>query len=105
MVSNHYLVCFECMEEPSIPNFPFKFNHAWLLDEDFSKMVKEEWTSLNLGDHSYEMDALSQKLRLLKRKVKVSTRNKSLAMKHDLISIESEIKNLLGSSVSGILSS
>ena len=68
-------------------------------------MVEAEWTSLTLGEHSDEMDALSQKLRLLKRKVKVWMRNKSLAMKHDLISIESEIKSLLGSFVSGILSS
>ena len=68
-------------------------------------MVKAEWTSPSLGEHLDEMDALSQKLRLLKRKVKVWMRNKSLAMKHDLISIESEIKNILGSSVSGILSS
>ena len=68
-------------------------------------MVRADWTSLSLGENSDEMDALSQKLRLLKRKLKVRTRNKSLAMKHDLISIESEIKNLLGSSVSGILSS
>ena len=68
-------------------------------------MVKAEWTSRTLGEHSDEMDALSQKLWLLKRKVKVWMCNKSLAMKHDLISIESEIKSLLGSSVSGILSS
>ena len=68
-------------------------------------MVEAEWASLTLGDHSDEMDALSQKLWLLKRKVKVWIHNKSLAMKHDLISIELEIKNLLGSSVSGILSS
>ena len=68
-------------------------------------MVKEEWTRLPIGDHSDEMDALSQKIRLLKRKVKVWTRSKSLDMKQDLISIDSEIKNLLGSSMSGILSS
>ena len=105
MVSDHYPVLLEWMEEPNIYNFPFKFNHAWLSDEDFSRMVKEEWTSLTFGEHSDEMDALSQKLWLLKRKVKVWIHNKSLAMKHDLISIELEIKNLLGSSVSGILSS
>ena len=77
------------MEEPSIHNFPFKFNHAWILDEDFSRMVKEEWTRLPLGDHTDEMDALSQKLRLLKRKVKAWTHSKSLVMKQDLISIDS----------------
>ena len=59
MVLDHYPVCFECMEELSIPNFPFKFNHAWLSDEYFSRMVKEEWTSLTLEDHLDEMDALS----------------------------------------------
>ena len=68
-------------------------------------MVKSKWTSLTLGEHSDEMDALSQKLRLLKRKVKAWMCTKSLAMKHDLISIESKIKSLLGSSVLGILSS
>ena len=52
-------------------------------------MVKEEWTRLPLGDHTDEMDALSQKLRLIMRKAKVWTHSKSLDMKHDLISIDS----------------
>ena len=58
VVSHHYPVCFEWMEKTSIHNFPFKFNHAWLLDEYFTRMVKEEGTRLAIGDHSDEMDAL-----------------------------------------------
>ena len=79
------------------------FNRAWFLDEDFTKMVKEEWPRLLPGDHMDEMDSLSQKLRLMKTKVKVWTRCKSSEMKKDFIALDSEIKNLLSSSVSGIL--
>ena len=50
------------------------------------------------------MDGLSKKLRLLKRKVKIWTHEKTLAMKEKILLIEEEIQNLLGSSDSGLLS-
>ena len=50
------------------------------------------------------MEGLSKKLRLLKRKVKSWTHEKTLAMKGKILFIEEEIHKLLGSSVSGLLS-
>ena len=69
-VFDHYPICFEWMEGEGVHNYPFKFNQAWLLDEDFSHMVKEAWPMILPVDHKDDMDSLSQKLRLLKNKVK-----------------------------------
>ena len=51
-----------------------------------------------------EMDGLSMKLRLLKRKVKSWTHENSLVMKEKILFIEEEIQNLLGSLGYGLLS-
>ena len=55
-------------------------------------------------DQLDDMNYLSQKLRLLKKKVKDWTCTKTLEMKKDSLAIDLEIRELLSSSVSGILS-
>ena len=67
-------------------------------------MVRAEWPLLPHGVPTSQMDDLSLKLRLLKRKVKCWTRDKTMEMKEKIIIIKEEITNLLESTISGLLS-
>ena len=40
---DHFPVLFEWLDHPVSCAFPFKFNHSWLDDEDFVKMIRTEW--------------------------------------------------------------
>ena len=68
-------------------------------------MVRCEWPLISLKSPNAGMDDLSLKLRLLKRKVKVWTREKTLEMREKSIRIEEEIKSLLETSSTGLLCS
>ena len=105
MVSDHYPVLFEWMEDLVSSPVPFTFNHSGLSNVDFIKMVRAEWPLLSLEVPASGMDDLSLKLRLLKRKVKVWTREKTLEMKEKTIRIEEEINTLLESMSNGLLCS
>ena len=70
---------------------------------DFVKMVRVEWPLLTLEAPVDGMEDLSFKLRLLKRKVKDWTREKTLEMREKSFHIEEEIKSLLDSLTSGLL--
>ena len=83
------------MEDPVSCPLPFKFNHSWLSNVDFVKMVRAEGPLLSLEAPDAGMDDLSLKLGLLERKVKVWTREKTLEMREKSIRIEEEIKSLL----------
>ena len=102
-VSDHYPVLFEWMDHPVSCPLPFKFNHSWLSNEDFVKMIRSERPLFSSRNPVGAMEDLSVKLRLLKGKVKDWTRSKSLEMKDKSILIDDEIKVLLESSSSGIM--
>ena len=69
-VSNHYPIFLEWGSRHASLCFPFKFNRAWLVDDDFAPLVLSSWkTPLALYDYSH-MDALSLNLRRLKDIVK-----------------------------------
>ena len=103
-ISDHYPIILEWRESSSPCVFPFKFNHSSLAFDDFTLMIRKEWSLLS-KDSSVSMDSLSLKLRLLKSKIKVWTHHKSMEMKDKSIRIEKEIHNLLSSSHSSIFSS
>ena len=69
-VSNHYPVCLEWGGLASSHNYPFKFNHALLLENDFCLMVKDLWASWEPDPLLNDMKGLSLKLKALKAHVK-----------------------------------
>ena len=69
-ISDHYPICMEWEVENATRCFPFKFNKAWLLEEDFFLFVKDCWGSWVMDPEVDEMKGLSLKLRFLKKKVK-----------------------------------
>ena len=42
-ISNHLPVCLQLEVRISNLHYPFKFNHIWLEDHDFKKMVRDFW--------------------------------------------------------------
>ena len=65
-VSDHYPICLEWGSKSNAHCCPFKFNRAWLLEEDFAHLVLSSWkVPLDKDDYCH-MDILSLKLRRLK---------------------------------------
>ena len=102
-VSDHYPVLFEWIDHHVSCSLPFKFNHSWLANKDFVKMIRSEWSLFSSVNPVDAMEDLSVKLRLLKGTVKDWTKNKTLEMKDKSILLEDDINTLLESSSSGIL--
>ena len=102
-VSDHYPICLEWGSKSCAPCRPFKFNRAWLLEEDFKHLVLSSWKApLELIDHCH-MDLLTHKLRRLKGSVKVWERAKNLERQQQILDINIGISDLLLDD-SGILS-
>ena len=85
-------------------NYPYKFNHVWLKDHDFTQMVKKVWPLLQPANSEDDMCILSQNLRMLKKELKVWTRNKTSEIEKDSHILDLEIRALLTFSTSSILS-
>ena len=102
-VSNHYPICLEWGPKSYAPCRPFKFNRAWILEEDFAHLVLSSWKApLNLIDYCH-MDVLTFKLRRLKGFVKDWERANNIERKQQLLDINDGISDLLLED-SGILS-
>jgi hypothetical protein len=66
-ISDHKPICLELDVSNHRMKVPFKFNHSWLQDEDFSLLVREKWTSWEMRDCDSPMDKLVHKLKFLKK--------------------------------------
>ena len=76
-VSDHYPFCLEWGSNICSHCWPFKFNRAWLMEEDFAHLVLSSWKApLDMDDYSH-MDVLTLKLRRLKGTVKAWERVKN----------------------------
>ena len=45
-VLDHFPICLEWNGFASVHNYPFKFNRAWLLEDEFSQLVMDSWSSM-----------------------------------------------------------
>jgi hypothetical protein len=83
--------------------FPFKFNHDWLKSTDYSELVTSVWLDPIFLSEDNPQLRLTWKLRVLKSKTKSwFLRHKSLEQSR-LLSLETEISNLIsGSSISAL---
>ena len=69
-VSDHYLICLEWGLISHAPCRPFKFNRAWLLEEEFKLLVRSSWNATLDSSDLYHMDLFTHKLHRLKGTVK-----------------------------------
>ena len=80
-VSDHYPIFLEWDSKSNAHCWPFKFNRAWLLEEDFAHLVLSSWkVPLDKDDYCH-MDVLSLKLQRLKGTIKEWERAKNLERK------------------------
>ena len=62
-VSDHYPICLEWGQGLVLQCYPFKFNKAWLMEDDFTPLVESSWKApLDFGP-TKPLDSLSGKLR------------------------------------------
>ena len=94
-VSNHYPIFLEWGSRHASLCFPFKFNRAWLVEDDFAPLVLSSWkTPLDLDGYSH-MDVFTLKLCRLKCTVKEWERMKNHEMKLQILDINEGISNIL----------
>ena len=103
-ISYHYSICLDWMEVVGNPSYPFKFNHMWLKEANFTELIKHSLPlTLLLRDHD-AMSHLVSKLKILKWVV-IDWEHQ---MKHDrcseLDSIETVIIDIFLLDPMGILS-
>ena len=44
-MSDHYSICLDWKGSGERPWYPYKFNHAWLVEADFEMFIKDIWNS------------------------------------------------------------
>ena len=75
-------------------NFPFKFNRAWLLSEDFSALVHSSWAfELSLQDYD-AMSYLVQKLKRLKGEFRIWEKRQKETQFQALLDLEKEAHHI-----------
>ena len=82
--------------------YPFKFNQAWLLDDDFAALVTSSWKEPSPS--AEPMLNFNYKLQRLKNEVKTWEKKKNTLRTKELAEIDLAIGSLLTSQPSGILS-
>jgi hypothetical protein len=68
-LTDHNLVCLQFDENKETNHYPFKFNHAWLLEPDFILMVRKTWNAMVSWQDTSAMNFLVVKLKKLKEVV------------------------------------
>ena len=46
MIFDYFPIHFEWDDLSFRTNYPFKFNHVWMVDDDLCKMVREHWNNI-----------------------------------------------------------
>lgn len=74
--------------------YPFKFNHAWLDDENFKFMVKDKWLEMNMVRSDSLMLSLMIKLKSLKSCVLKWDKERKFKMREELYHIERDSERI-----------
>jgi hypothetical protein len=75
-------------------NYPFKFNAVWLEEQDFVRLVRNNWADLLGTEVLKPMDSLVKKIKRIKSMVTVWERKKLVEGKKELVQLESELDKL-----------
>jgi hypothetical protein len=74
--------------------YPFKFNPALLKEESFGALVREVWSNKELSEVAGAQYRLTNKLKILKGRVKEWTMIRKVVELRSFETIEAEIANL-----------
>ena len=82
--SDNYPICLEWGTNFGSHCRPFKFNRAWLMEEDFAQLVSSSWKAPLTMENFIHMDVLTLKLHKLKGTLKVWEKAKNLERKQQI---------------------
>ena len=94
-ISDHSPIYLEILGLDAKPKAPFKFNHVWLQDEGYIKLVKDYWTSHPISGHRSAVEGLCHNLSQLKHLSIERAKEKKAKDDQTIITIEAELNNLL----------
>lgn len=89
------------MGEYSLGNYTYKFNHNWISNEEFQKLVQESWYSFVDYEGESAMFAMTDKLIKLKKVVRRWIRDQNRVRVAELLSIEGDIIDVFDHNASG----
>jgi hypothetical protein len=94
LISDHSAVCLQLEAFGEVSHFPFKFNHAWLKEEDFIRLIKSFWTNYRGCFETSASNFLVTKLKHLKKAVIQWQKEKALKLRTELDIVVNQIQNL-----------
>eukprot|EP00253_Pinus_taeda_P031947 PITA_31947 len=94
-ISNHYPIYLELSGPTTKPKSPFKFNHGWLQDPSYIKLVKDFWTHNPIDRSDSLAKGFCMNLSQLKHLSIEWAREKNQKENPALMHIESEISSII----------
>lgn len=93
--SNHSPIFLEILGPEVKPRAPFKFNHIWLQDEEYIKLIKDYWVSHPISNNRMTAEGLCHNPSKLKQITKTWTKEKKVKEDQKILDIELELETLL----------
>ena len=100
-ISYHFPIILEWKGGREKVPCPFRFNHTWLLVDDFDEFIRYTWDSIFKPNPIY---TLLMKLKVLRSTVITWEKNKKFELKCALVEIEEQILDLLLSTSTRVVS-
>jgi hypothetical protein len=94
-VSDHALILLKLLPPTLHRSIPFKFNHHWTQNGDYSTIVREVWTDHRFLDEENPQRRIAWKLKALKSKTKKWFKELNLSQSARLLQLESAIQNYI----------
>jgi len=93
-VSDHLPIVLQLDFGLSYKHYPFKFNHHWVEDDDFQKLIRGHWKRDRVGGGGSTMEALSDNLLSMKHIMKRWERHKKCTQRLDMVINEEKISHI-----------
>eukprot|EP00253_Pinus_taeda_P004952 PITA_04952 len=94
-LSDHSPILLEILGPQAKPKAPFKFNHTWLQDQDFHRLVSKYWKSHPISREATAARGFCKNLQELKHIVINWAREKNYRDSALLISVENELSSMI----------
>lgn len=92
---DHSPIYLEILGPEVKPRAPFKFNHVWLQDEEYTKLIKDHWVSHPISNHRSAAEGFCHNLSQLKQITMASAKEKKAKDDWKILDIEAELGTLM----------
>eukprot|EP00253_Pinus_taeda_P018044 PITA_18044 len=93
--SDHSPIYLDILGPEVKPRAPFKFNHIWLQDEEYIKLIKDYWVSHPISNHRTAAEGFCHNLSKLKQITKTWAKEKKVKEDQKILDIESKLETML----------